>query len=464
MSQPNETGFRLLSRHAGSASHDHGNLPSLSNDNLVMPATGVPPPLGGNVGVQQQTLNVVGLGLHLPRQRKRPRGTVERFGSRPENWRGLYYVYVVEDGIEKRVQRRPVLGPTGSMSKRAAEDKLAEMIGRELAMPPERSRIIRLRDIWEAFRSLKSGVWGKANAGNLQSIFNKHVLPAIGDWELDQLTLDPLQRLLNQVAQRGYRRSTANHIRTYLKAALEYAVDEGLLNRNPARKLELPKTRKPRERFYSFAEMQRLLSVAVGRESLVSRILLFCGLRPAELLALRIDDVGADQLRIDEAVKEKEKGANRIGETKTETSDAWVAVPPDLARDLKAWVAKHPQRHDPRAFLFPTATGTAYRVGNFLKRVLKPLAKTAGIEDFDFRAMRSTSSTLFHTHGSVKDTQGQMRHADPTTTLRYYVKVIPENQRKAVADFERSVRDLHAPHTSEEGALSGVRRRKRGAN
>ena len=30
-----------------------------------------------------------------------------------------------------------------------------------------------------------------------------------------------------------------------------------------------------------------------------------------------------------------------------------------------------------------------------------------------------------------------MRHADPPTTLRYYVKVIPENQRKAVADFER---------------------------
>jgi hypothetical protein len=32
-----------------------------------------------------------------------------------------------------------------------------------------------------------------------------------------------------------------------------------------------------------------------------------------------------------------------------------------------------------------------------------------------------------------------MRHADPATTLRYYVKVIPENQHKAVADFERSV-------------------------
>lgn len=102
-------------------------------------------------------------------------------------------------------------------------------------------------------------------------------------------------------------------------------------------------------------------------------------------------------------------------------------------------MAQHPQRHDPRAFLFPTATGTAYRVGNFLKRVLKPIAKSAGIEDLDFRAMRSTASTLFQTHGAVKDTQGRMRHADPTTTLRYHVKAIPENQRKAVADFERSV-------------------------
>lgn len=390
-------------------------------------------------GPTEQPVDFVGIGLHLTRQRQRPRGTVERFGTRPENWRGLYYVYIAEDGVEKRAQRRPVLGATATMTKRAAEDKLAEIIERELALPPERPRILRFHDIWGSFCSLKSGIWGKANAGNLQSIFKKHVLPALGDWELSLLTLDPLQRLLNQIAGLGYRRSTLKHIRTYIKAALEYAVDERLINRNPARKLELPKAQKSRERFYSFAEMKQLLSVAAGRENLVFRILLFCGLRPAELLALRIEDVDADQLRIDEAVKEKEKGANRIGETKTETSDAWVAVPPDLARDLKAWVAKHPQRHDPRAFLFPTATGTAYRVGNFLKRVLKPIAKSAGIDDFDFRAMRSTASTLFQTHGTVKDTQGQMRHADPTTTLRYYVKVIPENQRKAVADFERSV-------------------------
>lgn len=102
---------------------------------------------------------------------------------------------------------------------------------------------------------------------------------------------------MNQVAHRGYRRSTLKHIRTCLKAALEYAVDEGFMNRNPARKLELPKTQKSGDRLYSYAEMKRLLSVAAGRENLVFRILLFCGLRPAELLALRIEDAGTDQLR-----------------------------------------------------------------------------------------------------------------------------------------------------------------------
>ena len=71
---------------------------------------------------------------------------------------------------------------------------------------------------------------------------------------------------------------------------------------------------------------------------------------------------------------------------------------------------------------------------------MKPIARAAGIADFDFRAMRSTASTLFQRHGTGdKDTQAQMRHADPTTTLRYYVKVIPEAQRQAVGEFERAI-------------------------
>jgi hypothetical protein len=36
----------------------------------------------------------------------------------------------------------------------------------------------------------------------------------------------------------------------------------------------------------------------------------------------------------------------------------------------------------------------------------------------------------------------------PTTTLRYYVKVIPEDQHKAVTDLERSVKKKEAKRRS----------------
>ena len=178
------------------------------------------------------------------------------------------------------------------MSKRTAEDKLAALIGREFAQPSPSGHNPTFADVWEGFSGLKAGVWGKATAGILKSIFGKHVLPAIGDREVAQLTPDPLQRLLNRLAERGYQQihPPSTSARTS-RAALEYAVDEGLVSRNPARKLELPRTERSRQRFYTLPEIDHLLSAATGRENLVLRILLFCGLRPAELLALRIEDV-----------------------------------------------------------------------------------------------------------------------------------------------------------------------------
>src|SRR5437764_13797109 len=57
------------------------------------------------------------------------------------------------------------------------------------------------------------------------------------------------------------------------------------------------------ERFLSLDELRALLSQASPREHVVLRILAVCGLRPAEILVLRIEDFEGTQLRIDEALK-----------------------------------------------------------------------------------------------------------------------------------------------------------------
>jgi hypothetical protein len=62
---------------------------------------------------------------------------------------------------------------------------------------------------------MQAGVWARATAGTLKSIFGKHVLPAIGDREVAHLTPDPLQRLLNHWPNGGIaNRSSSTSART----------------------------------------------------------------------------------------------------------------------------------------------------------------------------------------------------------------------------------------------------------
>ena len=104
----------------------------------------------------------------------------------------------------------------------------------------------------------------------------------------------------------------------------------------------MPKIRKkPCERFLTVEEFRSLLSLAPPREHVILRVLGVCGLRPAEVLVLRIEDFEGPQLRVDEALKERQSGDDRIGDTKTAESDNFVPVPPGLECEIAAWVAAH---------------------------------------------------------------------------------------------------------------------------
>jgi len=276
----------------------------------------------------------------------------------------------------------------------------------------------------------------------------------IGSRRIGQLTRDPLQECLNEMAARGDSFSAVKKARTYINAALEYALDENLIAKNPARRLELPgkRLRKPCGRFLSLEEVRRLLSAAadVGpRERLIMHLFMVCGLRAQELFVLRADDVESGTLRIDEALKETEKGNARIGETKSLTSNGYVALSPELAKELQIWMQirnladpyHRTSQSAPNDLLFPSETGTPYRIGNYLKRVLKPVAQKANIPDLTYQALRRTFATHFQKYGSPKDAQAQLRHSRLEMT-GWYMKQIPESVRAAV---EKMDVDICAP-------------------
>ncbi len=397
------------------------------------------------------------IGKHMSRERYQ-RGSLKKVGKIRKMWRGRWHIYVKRpDGSEKLCKREKVLGPVSDLTKAQAQEKLDALIKASLGqISIEQAANSTFADVWKQYAALKSGSWSTATRKAITSVFagestkkeQPSVLAMIGARQVRELTRGPLQDLLNQMALRGDSYSAVKKARTYLASALEYARDERLISDNPARKLELPTQllRKPCERYYSLEEVRRLFSQAHGREHLVLRIFINCGLRPSELFALREDDIETGQLRIDEAVKEVERGDRRIGETKTTGSRAYVGISQGLQDELEIWVqARRQQRpyHTTASassskLLFPTETGTPFRLGNYLKRHLKPLARRAGIGDMTYQALRRTCGTHFQKHGKPRDIQAQLRHSKLEMTGRY-VKEIPEQVRAAVDRMDREL-------------------------
>ncbi len=155
-----------------------------------------------------------------------------------------------------------------------------------------------------------------------------------------------------------------------------------------------------------------------------------------------------DVLRIDEAIIDGSPAP-----VKTDASDASVYIPPDLQIEMRGWLECLAQ--DPRGWLLPAPKGGPWLSQNYLNRVLKPAAVRARVgiskrrtgkgtevetTDVNFQVLRRTCATLFGAKAKdPRDTQAQLRHADPTVTLRHYQKSIPANVRAAALALEEEL-------------------------
>ena len=80
---------------------------------------------------------------------------------------------------------------------------------------------------------------------------------------------------------------------------------------------------------------------------------------------------------------------------------------------------------------------------NFLKSRICPIAQKLGIPDclVTFQVMRRTLGTDMQKHGTLKDTQGMLRHASIQTTGDVYVQRIDQSVIEAVNLLTAAVLD-----------------------
>jgi integrase len=265
----------------------------------------------------------------MPRER-RQNGWVEKTGKKTKTWTGFWYEYVTVDGVDKRQQRSKVLGKCSEMTKGAAADALREHI--RGAKPPESSATFEQFANW--YLKTNRGRWSKKWNDTSKGLFKYQILPRLGSRVATKLKRSEIQQAINDIAAdpKSQSRSCVSKCLTHIRAVFNFAIEDDLLERNPALSVEMPPTRRPSERFLSLEECKRLLEVACRRDNLIVRLFTVLGFRPSELFALRINDLLPGELRIDETVVL----CQVKGETKTESSRANVPLPPDIEAELRA--------------------------------------------------------------------------------------------------------------------------------
>lgn len=160
-----------------------------------------------------------------------------------------------------------------------------------------------------------------------------YILPAIGRMKLKDVTDVHLQRLMNE--QEGKSFSHCTKVRMVLREMFGQAVQSRILTYDPARKLKLPTYAKGERRSLTAAERSAVLAVAAThRAGLWVKMILYCGLRPGETLALKWKDIDFDAgvIHVHEA---KESGSKTIKAPKTDAGIRTVPVVSHFLRELK---------------------------------------------------------------------------------------------------------------------------------
>jgi len=380
-------------------------------------------------------------------------------------WRAHWFVYEFgPDGRERRRHRSRIIGlkrvnsasdgrPSNLSSsdrlrpvltRHEAEEELRRIIARETRVPRQAPRSdpnALFGWFWRnRWLPLREGSWRRSTRDINLLVLEQHIGPRWDTERLRDITAPAAaQWLLGLAAE--YSHSLVHKCRTYLRAIMEEAVEQGFLSRNPLRRLPLPRTRPESRPVLDLEQAGALLrEMPTLRDRLILVLFLACGLRPGECFALRWNDIAPGRLRIDEQVVR-----GRLGEPKTRGSRSVIVLPDALYHQMQEWRRRREPGSD-EEFLFASSTGRPLGLRNWDRDVLQPAAERAGVEHVNYQMLRRTFATLAHVAGvPMKVTQAQLRHASIAVTADVYTQVLPESHRTEIERFFAKLFDNGEP-------------------
>ena len=278
-----------------------------------------------------------------------------------------------------------------------------------------------------------------------RSQIDHQIKPFIGHKQLASLTTADIQKFYNKIKKEGrvhphpihghvLSDSMVRKIHMMLHEAMEVAVRERYIVRNPTDNTTIPKKTTTEKQVLDDSQLNRFLEAIQDEPYWYDffYVEVMTGLRRGEICGIKWSDIDFNEgtLCIKRSVSTKEGGGVSIGETKTDAGVRTIIMPPSVATLLwkkrsdaiNEWVFPH--YTNPSDPLHPSS---AYKkLKTLLKRLELPLLR--------FHDLRHTFATQA-TDGGVdpKTLAGILGHTDASFTLDTYTHVTSDMQRGASA-------------------------------
>jgi len=368
------------------------------------------------------------------------------------------YSIVLDVGTDPGTGRRKQQRVTVRGTKKDAEKRLGELLHQldtGMFMLPSKTTLAEYLERWLSD-------YAKPNLSprgyeRYESIARVHLIPSLGGILLTQLRPEHLQKHYTAKLNNGLSALTVKYLHTVIHKALQTAVKWGLVNRNVADGVDVPRARHNEMQTWDEYDITRFLEAAKDTPYYaLFYTALFTGMRRSELLGLSWQDVDFlfCQVSVTRGLHYLKDGSYVFTQPKSAKSRRTIALSPSAILTLK----EHKEKQEViRASLgillkdddlvFSTPEGKPLRP-NTVSRAWTMLAARAGVKVIRFHDARHTHASLMLKQGiHPKIVQERLGHATIAITLDTYSHVAPGLQEAAAKRFDEVLSSRYNKHT-----------------
>lgn len=305
-----------------------------------------------------------------------------------------------------------------------------------------------LAAVW--IRDCKPGI-RITTRGMYQSILDKHLLPELATYKLKDLKPYHLQAIINRLAENGKSESTIKKVKLTAEQILKVAMDNDVLYRNVFSATKVPSKAPARRRPLTDEEVSLVTNTYAGhRMGVPALLLLYCGLRRGELIALTWGDVNLKNKSIT-VNKAAAFSQNQpiVQKPKTDSGVRTIPIPDAILDAVKA-----AKKSTTSAMVCPDIEGGIMSQMAFKRAwesyihylnikaggrdASRTRPKLSVVNNLTPHMFRHTYATILYNAGvDVKSAQRFMGHADIKVTLKIYTHLSEKKEQEAIAALNR---------------------------